>query len=50
MWRTGKFNSGVMMSGSDGDFFGEKAGVGCDYGGADDIVVFIGKKFNEAVF
>ena len=30
MWGTGEFDGGVMMTGGEGDFSGEKIGVWCN--------------------
>ena len=40
---TSDFDSRVMMTSGDGDFLGNEAGVWCDDGGADDVVVLVGE-------
>ena len=46
----GKFNSSEIVANSEGDFFGEEAGMRGDDAGADNAVSFVGNEFNEAIF
>ena len=50
VWGAGELNDRVMMASGDRDFLSEETGVRCDNGSANDIVVFVGEEFDEAVF
>ena len=49
MGGTSEFDSGVLMADGEGDFLCEEAGIGCDDGGTDDVMIAVGEKFDKAI-
>ena len=50
MGRTGDLKGGKAVADGHGDFGGHKPGIGGDDRSANDMVGFIGEKFDKAVF